>query len=215
MSALLRRLLGRPRVALAQYDALLSHHRLTTTTTTGAVLAWGGDALTQRRQLRGGCDDRERAGVYDRWRALAFVLHGAFISGPVNYIWLGLLQTATSKLMPAGGARAVVAKVILQSTFLQPFIFLPTFFGINAAVRGWSLQTTAERMRRDYRPTLNFIWVFWTPAVSFAFAFLPMRQQAAFFAVYGFVWNACFSAFFNPRGGVSTAAAVADIGHAL
>jgi len=199
-----------PRLALAHYDSLLARRRLTTGTATGVVLGWGGDALTQLKQLRQQAADDclqpdgfSKTAAFDARRSLAFTVFGGYISGPVNYVWLPAIVRVVRVLAPGGGARALAAKVALQAGILQPIIFLPSFFSLNAVCRGWSVQTTLDRAREEYWPTLQYIWIFWTPAVTFAFGVLPMHQQAAFFAIVGFAWNACLSAFSNPRTGTA------------
>jgi hypothetical protein len=195
---------------------MLSRQPFRTSTITGAILGWAGDALTQRRQLLEQAaehcqtnlqrpepaEDRSSDAVpaqFDIRRSLVFAVFSAYMSGPVNYVWLVQLHRAVAYVAPNGGARALVAKMALQASILQPLIFLPSYFAFNGVVRGWSRQDTLERARREYWPTLQYVWAFWTPAVAFAFGVLPMRQQPAFFALVGFAWNACLSAFSNPR----------------
>ena len=88
--------------------------------------------------------------------------------------------------------------MVAQSFVLQPFIYLPTFFAVNAYVRRWSADELERRVRSDFLPTLGRIWVFWTPAVCFAFGKLPKHQQAVFFAAFGCVWNVVLSLTTNP-----------------
>lgn len=207
------------RATAAQYDGMLSRKPFRTSTITGAILGWAGDALTQRRQMLEQAAEHRQSMVqhpkpaedrpidvqpampehFDVRRSLVFTVFSAYMSGPVNYVWLVQLHRAVAYVAPNGGARALVAKMALQASFLQPLIFLPSYFAFNGVVRGWSRQETLERARREYWPTLQYVWVFWTPAVAFAFGVLPMRQQPAFFALVGFAWNACLSAFSNPR----------------
>ena len=72
---------------------------------------------------------------------------GAVLTGPINYVWLGGLQRAVQFVAPAGGAAAVASKVAAQSTVMQPFIYLPTFFGVEAAVRGRAACRARARAR--------------------------------------------------------------------
>jgi hypothetical protein len=198
------------RATAAQYDGLLSRQPFRTSTLTGAILGWAGDALTQRRQLLEQATEHlqsldvqpEVPQQFDIRRSLAFTVFSAYMSGPVNYVWLVQLHRAVAYVAPNGGARALACKMALQASILQPLIFLPSYFAFNGIVRGWSRQDTLDRARREYWPTLQYVWAFWTPAVAFAFGVLPMRQQPAFFALVGFAWNACLSAFSNPRTAV-------------
>lgn len=195
------------RLVLVQYDRLLVSHPFRTSVVTGAILGWAGDALTQHRQMMEQEAENKQMGdiepaqpiTFDVRRSLAFMAFSAYMSGPVNYVWLVQLQRMVSRLAPTGGIRALATKMMLQATILQPLIFLPSFFTFNGIVRGWSFQHTIERARKEYWSTLRYVWAFWTPAVAFAFGVLPIRQQAVFFAFVGFMWNACLSAFSNPR----------------
>ena len=89
-------------------------------------------------------------------------------------------------------------KVTLQSAVLQPFIYLPMFYTVSAIVRRWSWEDARVRVSTEYASTLGRIWIFWTPAVLYAFGWLPQRQQAVFFAGVGFCWNCVLSMISNP-----------------
>lgn len=173
----------------ASYAWSLQHRHLLTTTSSGALLGVAGDALTQL----------SADGTYDSRRGAAFGAFGAVLTGPINYVWLGGLQRAVQFVAPAGGAAAVASKVAAQSTVMQPFIYLPTFFGVEAAVRGRAPDAALVRARELYWPTLQKLWACWTPAVIFAFARLPTHQQAVFFAACSFAWNAVLSFVSNPE----------------
>ena len=94
--------------------------------------------------------------------------------------------------------RGLAVKVTLQTFVLQPFIYLPTFYSVTTLVRRWSADEAYARVRADYWPTLTRIWLFWTPAVLYAFGRLPKRQQAVYFAGVGFAWNVVLSLISNP-----------------
>lgn len=178
---------------VAAYDGLLLRHRLKTTSASGAVLAWAGDACTQRATAP------VSSSQYDTRRGAAFTLLGGLVTGPVNFVWLAHLDRAVRYVAPGGGMRALMSKLALQSSIFQPFIYLPLFYGCSAAVRSWSFEMTTARMRAEYGRTLRTLWLFWTPCVAFAFGVLPVRQQAVFFAGVGFLWNAVLSFIDNPR----------------
>lgn len=166
-----------------RYDTLLQRHRLITSTVSGAVLSFAGDQVIQRSS----------AEPYDADRAAAFTIFGGVLTGPINYNWLDALERAVRRLAPAGGAPALAAKVTLQSVFFQPFVYLPTFFGTNAVVRGWSVGEVLAHSKAEFSGTLVRLWIVWTPAVVFTFGYLPVRQQAVFFSGVGFVWNCILS----------------------
>ena len=174
---------------LAAYNSLLSRHRLATSTVSGAVLGGAGDVAVQLA----------KGDEYNYDRTWAFTAFGGVITGPVNYVWLEVLETIVARVAPAGGARAVLAKVLLQSSVLQPFIYLPTFYSVNTLVRGWTLSEAMEHVQAEYAATLCRIWVFWTPAVVYTFARLPKHQIAVFFAGVGFAWN-CVLSLYNGAG---------------
>ena len=187
---------ARLRGAYLIYDELLQTQRLITTTVTGAVLAVLGDAFTQVATT--GWTS------YDLYRGVGFGFFGATVTGPVNFVWLNLLNDAVNRLAPQGGMRAVVAKVTIQSAFFQPFVYVPLFFGFTAAFRGWSPQQARERIGAEYVGTLQSLWAFWTPICVFTFACLPVRQQAIFFSGVSLAWNAILS-FLTYGGGVVAA----------
>jgi len=176
-----------------RYDELLKSHRLLTSTGTGAVLALAGDAFTQSAT----CDN------YDGVRGLCFGAFGAFVTGPVNYVWLTRLDSLVLKLAPGGGVRSVLCKVLVQSAFFQPVIYVPLFFGFSAVFRSWSTDTLLLRIKTDYPSTLRSLWGFWTPICVFTFSVVPVRQQAIFFSGISLVWNALLS--FITNHGVSPA----------
>ena len=180
----------------ALYDSLLSRHRLATTTASGSILAFFGDIVAQAGQIAA-TSDSGAAGpsTIDADRVAAFTVFGGVITGPINYLWLDALERWTRALSER---RILLAKVVLQTFVLQPFIYLPTFYTTNAIVRKWSPRDAFQRARSEYLSTLTNIWLFWTPAVLYAFGRLPKRQQAVFFAGVGFAWNVILSLITNP-----------------
>ena len=177
------------------YDVLLSRHRLVTTTVSGGALGCAGDAAAQYKQ--------SSDSSYNAERGTAFAIFGGIVTGPVNFVWLKVLERWTLRLAPAGGPRALAVKVAMQSFVLQPFIYLPTFYTVTAITRHWTTDELVTRVRDTYAGTLGRIWVFWTPSVIFAFGWLPVRQQAVFFAGVGFAWNVVLSLFSNPTAHVA------------
>ena len=171
------------RRVLAAYDGLLTRHRLTTSTASGALLSFAGDAVVQRASPE----------PHDAGRAAAFTIFGGVLTGPINYVWLDALENAVRRLTPIGGARAIAAKVAIQSFFFQPCVYLPGFYVTNTLVRGWSASEAYQHVRAEYGGTLVRIWLVWTPAVIFTFGWLPVRTQAVFFSGVGFVWNVILS----------------------
>ena len=177
--------------AYTVYDGLLQTQRLPTTTLTGAILALLGDAFTQAAT----------SSVYDGSRGIAFALFGATVTGPVNYVWLGLLNDMVLRVAPNGGMTAVGAKVAIQSLFFQPCVYVPLFFAFTAIFRAWSMEQARERVVAEYPGTLKSLWLFWTPICVFTFAMLPVRQQAIFFSGVSLCWNAILS-FLTNRGDI-------------
>ena len=70
---------------------------------------------------------------------------------------------------------------------------------VTALVRGWSADEARAKVSAEYAPTLTKIWVCWTPAVLYAFGWLPKHQQSVFFAGFGFCWNVVLSLISNPQ----------------
>jgi hypothetical protein len=173
--------------AYTVYDGLLQTQRFVTTTVTGAILALLGDAFTQAAT----------SNVYDVSRGVAFALFGATVTGPVNYVWLGLLNDMVLRLAPHGGMMAVGCKVAIQSLFFQPCVYVPLFFAFTAVFRAWSVEQARERVVAEYPGTLKSLWLFWTPICVFTFAVLPVRQQAIFFSGISLCWNAILSFLAN------------------
>ena len=85
------------------------------------------------------------------------------------------------------------SQVALQSSIMQPLIYLPSFYLTNAIVRGWSFTEAVTHVQAEYAATLTRLWMFWTPTVVVAFGALPLRRQAVFFAGVGFCWNVILS----------------------
>ena len=127
-------------------------------------------------------------------RLIAFTVFGSLLTGPINFVWLNALEKWTSQIVPTGGFWARIGcKVFLQSTILQPFIYLPTFYSVTSIVRGWSPTEAYVKVREAYPGTLVRLWMFWTPCVVYTFGWLPVRQQAVFFSGVGFAWNVVLS----------------------
>jgi hypothetical protein len=130
----------------------------------------------------------------------AFTVFGGILTGPINYVWLDVVERWSSQMAAGGGRwRLLAAKVLLQSAILQPLIYLPTFYTVTALVRGWSADEARAKVSAEYAPTLTKIWVCWTPAVLYAFGWLPKHQQSVFFAGFGFCWNVVLSLISNPQ----------------
>ena len=168
---------------LSAYDGLLTRHRLPTSTVSGAALSYAGDAVVQQASPE----------PHDAGRSIAFTIFGGVLTGPINFIWLDALEKAVRRLAPAGGVQALAAKVMVQSVFFQPFVYLPSFYLTNTLVRGWCASDALEHVRAEYTNTLVRLWVVWTPAVIFTFGWLPVRSQAVFFSGVGFAWNVILS----------------------
>ena len=124
-----------PTRLLAAYDGLLTRHRLATTTVSGALLGGAGDVVVQHAAASSDVD-----------RTAAFFIFGGVLTGPINYRWLDFLAAASRSIAPQGGAASLAAKVALQSTVMQPLIYLPSFYLTNALVR--------PRPRRSFVPLL-------------------------------------------------------------
>ena len=169
------------------YDSCLRTHRLLTTTLTGGVLALVGDAFTQTATQPS----------YDLTRGVSFAIFGATVTGPVNFWWLSRLDAIVTKLAPAGGALAIGTKVVVQTFFFQPMVYVPLFFTFSACFRGWSMSTAWSRVEAEYSNTVRSIWGFWTPICVFTFAVLPVRHQAVFFSAVSLGWNAILSFLSN------------------
>lgn len=177
------------------YDGLLRSHKLATSTASGAAAALLGDAFTQSATsaAAGGAHAAGGARAYDRRRGAAFTLFGGVVTGPVNGAWLGRLDRIVRWAAPMGGARAIATKVAIQAAVFQPVVYVPLFFGVSAAARGWDAAALRQRARDDFAAVVRSVWTFWTPVTVFTFAALPLRQQAVFFAGVGLVWNAVLS----------------------
>ena len=79
------------------------------------------------------------------------------LTGPINFLWLNTLERWTKLLAPLGGTRAILVKVGLQSSFLQPLIYLPMFYISIAdlhknvrAVRSMTQKVTPKQLTKDH-----------------------------------------------------------------
>ena len=100
----------------AGYNEMLRKHRMVTTTVSGAILGYCGDLVTQSATTM------QTEEGYDSRRGLTFTLFGGYITGPLNYMWLGWLDRQVTRLAPLGGLRAVALKVCAQSFIMQPLL---------------------------------------------------------------------------------------------
>ena len=193
------------RLGLA-YGHALATNRLPVSTVSGAVLALLGDAAAQQGQMlqiAASADNNATASDsgsttmgFDTKRMLAFTIFGAILTGPINYVWLNTSHRWTARLAPGGGLAGMLCKIGLQTVIMQPLIYLPCFYTVNAILR--PAEWPFERIRKEYPTTYVKLAFFWLPFITYAFGVLPLHQQAVFMGGVGLTWNVILSLIANP-----------------
>jgi hypothetical protein len=173
------------RGALAMYERTLQRYPLGVKTSMGVGLAASGDVTAQFIQHKA---DRGPFQI-DQRRLAAFSAFGAYWTGPINHFWLRYLQQSF-------GA-ALAPKMILQHGLLNPLVYLPSFYAINAALTGLTAEEAATKMDSEYHGTLAKLWGFWLPTTFMIFRFVAERHQAVVMSAIALVWNTLLSMIAN------------------
>ena len=114
-------------------------------------------------------------------------------AGVLNHYWLGWL----ARRYADPTAASALWKMAWQHGVLNPFVYVPLFFGLTGAVRGRAAGEIAAQLRDEWGRTLVAVWSFWVPATGVMFVAVPERHQVLFVALTAFGWNVCLSLLTN------------------
>jgi hypothetical protein len=87
--------------------------------------------------------------------------------------------------------------MIMQHGLLNPIVYLPSFYAINSALTGLTVEEGSRKMELEYHSTLAHLWQFWIPATFVIFRFVAERHQAVVMSGIALVWNTLLSILAN------------------
>ena len=123
---------------------------------------------------------------FDVRRFVGFTIFGSIWSGYLNHYWFDWLARTFAHHRPV---KALACKTLCQHGILNPFFYIPAFFLSQGVWMDKSWEETKETTVRSYWPTLSSCWVFWIPATSAQFLFVPLRYQVLYGSTLSFLWN--------------------------
>lgn len=109
---------------------------------------------------------------------------GTGLMGPLLHGWYLTL----ARLFPGTGAATAVKRVMADQLIFAP-LFIPFFFSILAIYDGKSFDELKEQLRTKWLSTLLANWIYWVPAQSLNFGFVPLRLQVLVNNSFGLIWN--------------------------
>ena len=189
------------------YNALLAKYPCTTKTVTAGALAAAGDVFVQinskedgEKESSGGIVKRATAGdrqadplqttvsyeTFDVKRFVGFTIFGSIWSGYLNHYWFDWLAKTFAHHTPV---KALAYKTLCQHGLLNPFLYIPAFFLSQGWWLGKSWEETKETASRSYVATLSSCYLFWIPATSAQFLWIPLRYQVLYGSTLSFFWN--------------------------
>jgi len=178
--------------SLTSYTDLLKTDPIPTKFATAAILAAIGDGVSQ---------STEEDTPYDWLRGLSFAAFGGLYTGTFQHWWFMVL----GEMVPAPPADDLVMRVstaALQTGLCQfgtiPLIYLPIFFLITGALRGFSVEQALERARMLYLPLWQRNVGFWIPVQMAQFLFIEPEWQVPYCCVAGLIWNVILSKLAGP-----------------
>lgn len=148
---------------------------------TSASLSATGDVLAQ--SLIGDI----QKGDYDISRTLRMFGYGWFFYGPYQFYWYNLL----SHLLPAQSLPNFISKVAANQLLLAP-VTLSVVFAWNLGLTGQSEQIV-NKIKNDLLPSMAKGWLFWIPAASINFFYVPVERQVLWMSACGVLWTAYLS----------------------
>ena len=150
-------------------------------------------------------------------RLCAFGAFGGAWTGPVNHHWMGFLER-TCPAATYGRLRSTAGKLLLQHAVFNPVVYAPAFLvywgwverlprtkgtrdgiegGVGAKSESYSLSAAEAKLRAEWWPLMQNIWLCWIPVTAATFFFVPVRHQPVFMATVSLGWNTLLSLFAN------------------
>ena len=150
-------------------------------------------------------------------RLCAFGAFGGAWTGPVNHHWMGYLER-TCPAVTYGRLRSTAGKLLLQHGMFNPVVYAPAFLvywgwverlpraqGTRDGIEGsagaksesYSLSAAEAKLRAEWWPLMQNIWLCWIPVTAATFFFVPVRHQPVFMATVSLGWNTLLSLFAN------------------
>lgn len=178
------------------YDRLLRQHPIITKAVTGGTLAFAGDLHAQIIEAWSESDSGSVKHVLsiDTRRSFAFTSLSTCWTGGGNHHWYGLLE----RYLPQGaGWRTVLPKVAANQLFMNPFLYMPTFFIWTGVILERSFEETIAKAQGEYWESLRGCWLILGGANVVMFTALPVRYHAVFMCAATFCFNVLLSLISN------------------
>jgi len=161
-----------------KFSASVRRRPLTIKAAIGGLAAFGGEVTAQK--LSGNEEINWR-------RTAAFTMFGVWWTGPFSHFYLRALD---HKFPLSGGfKKAVVPKLLWQSLFINPFVYIPAYFFTICTSSGMDADGMKHYMSSNYTETLTTCSVFWLPITGVVFRFIPEHMQSVSMAGIGLFWN--------------------------
>ncbi|MCA8924935.1 MAG: Mpv17/PMP22 family protein [Planctomycetes bacterium] len=163
-----------------RYLQALERNPVRTKALTSAGIGGAGDLIAQAT------DDVE--GI-DLQRTAFIAGFGLVYGGPVGHYWFN----AVDKIVPGGGAKAMLAKVLLDQGIMAP-VGTGVFFTSRGVIQEGKSLEEAWRSAKD--DTINVVpkgWLFWAPFHAANFSKVPLNLRKPVADAAGLVWGVIFS----------------------
>eukprot|EP01135_Chromosphaera_perkinsii_P002988 Nk52_evm10s232 gene=Nk52_evmTU10s232 len=158
------------------YTRYLRRYPVLTKAVTASAISMVGDIIARR--LRG-----KQEALVGRSTA-AFGIFGLCITGPVFHEWYGLLQN----WVKGSSKYSTLEKLALDRLLFAP-IYTVIFFVAITILKGGSIQSVKESLKKSYWKTLKSNWKVWTPVQYINFTFVPPLYRVIFGNCFALVWN--------------------------
>jgi protein Mpv17 len=125
---------------------------------------------------------------FDYLRTGRFLAVGLCAAGPAMFVWYRYLD----RLVRGTGMSVAIRKTAADQLGFLP-IYLGSFVGLIAALRGDAPADIARLLRRDMGPMLAASYVVWPVVQIVNFRFVPLRHRVLLINVVCLFWNTYIS----------------------
>jgi hypothetical protein len=168
------------------YSQKLDTHPLLTKAISSGIIAAAGDGICQ---LLSDDDNYEKTDwTFDLLRNCRFFVMGAFWVAPCTHTWYGLLS---KRIFPGPSTLQRTTQRVVLDQFGFAVLFQSSFMGLLWFLEGRS--NILENLKDVMPNVLVANWSLWIPAMSFNFAFVPIKFQVLFGNVVALLWNTYLS----------------------
>lgn len=162
------------------YNRAVQRHPLLVNMATSGALWAAGDTLSQviqRRptRCRQSSDGHGEEGGIQRTACTG--AFGGLVFGPLGHAWYTWLHSLALAFGVPGSMRYIIAKTLADN-----IIFTPVYVGLFMAFSSLLISrsgpaATANRMQKDFLPTVAAEGVIWPPIMAMLFKCIPLSHQ--------------------------------------